>query len=167
MNSTIIKSKIFYIAFISIISIFFIGCGSSVENPASSPEEETKEDNEQIPNDSEMTSDSELAVDVKVSKNSVSPGDTVELAAIVEKVKSNRLIFKWVNVTGYGILSNTDQTSTVWTAPSNLESGEVKVEVIHLVVTAISQIISVNGSKVNTDTEIYTGTKTVPLTVID
>lgn len=157
MNSAILKTSIFYIAFISIIAILFSGCGSSVENPAGSPDEE----NEQI------QSDSKLVVDVEASKKTVAPGGTVELTATVEAVESNRLIFRWVNVTGYGTLSNSDQYSTVWTAPTDLEYGEVKVEVIHLVVTAISQIISVTESKVNTDTEVYTATETIPLTVMD
>ena len=156
MNSVILKTGISYIAFISIIALLLSGCGSSVENPVSSSD-----------NDDDQIKSDELVVDVKVSpKETVSPGDTVELTATVEAVKSNQLIFKWVNVTGYGTLSNADTTSTVWTAPSDLAPGIVRVEVIHLVVTAISQIISVTDSKVNTDTEIYTATKTVPLTVI-
>jgi len=155
MNSVILKTSIFYIVFISIIAFLISGCGSSVENPASPSDE----DNDQVKSD-------ELVVDVKISNKTVSPGDTVELTATVGAIKSNQLIFKWVNATGYGTLSDTDQASTVWTAPSDLAFGEVKIEIIHLVVTAISQVISVTDSKVDTDTEIYTATKTVPLTVI-
>lgn len=153
MNSAI-KISIFYIALISIVVLLVSGCGSSVESPTAPSDE-----------DSDQTKPDELVVDVKVNKKTVSPGDTVELTAEVPAVKSNQLIFRWVNVTGYGTLSNSDKASTVWTAPEDIASGEVKVEVIHLVVTAISKIISVEDSKVKTDTEIHTATKTIPLTV--
>jgi len=151
----LLKKNIFFAVFISIIGLFMIGCGSSVENPANSDEDE------------ELFDSKELNVDVRASQRTVSPGETVELTATVEPVRSNQLFFKWVNVTGYGTLSNTDQTSTTWTAPTNLDRGEVKVEVIHLVVIAVSQTISVTNSKVDTNTDIYTATETVPLTVMD
>lgn len=153
MNSILLKTSIFQIVFIIIMAFSISSCGSSVENPVN-PSDKSND----------QTKD-KLVVDVKVSKKNVSPGDTVELSATVEPIESNQLIFKWVNLTGYGTLSNTDGTSTVWTAPNELAPGEVKVEVIHLVVVAITQIISVTDSKVNTNTEIYNATKTIPLTV--
>lgn len=150
MNSTILKTSGFYITFISLIALL-ISCGSSVDNPTSPSDNEENQTDEL----------GELMVEVEIH-----PDDgTVELTATVEPVKSNQLFFKWVNVTGYGELSNTDQASTIWTAPTGLEEDDVKVAVIHLVVIAVSQTISVTDSKVNTDTEIYTKTKTIPLTV--
>ena len=157
MNSVMQRTNINYLALIGIIALLVSGCGSSVENPVNSPDEE----NNQIRS-------GELTINVQATNKTVSPDEEVELTATVEAIKSNILIFRWVNLTGYGTLSNTDQPSTIWTAPTGeeIDAGQVKVEVLHLVVTAISQIISVTDSKVNSDTEINTATKTIPLTII-
>ena len=133
------------------IVVCLIGCGgSSIENPVQEPEENT----ENLPK-VEETSQS-LKVAVEVSKTTVQTG---------EGIRGTNLILNWVNVTGYGELSLVNQHSALWTAPQSLDSLEVKVEVIQLIATGVSQVISVKESGVDTDTEVLTDTQTILLTV--
>lgn len=51
------------------------------------------------------------------------------------------------------------------TAPQTLNGENVQVEVIQLIVTVISEVVSVGASGIDTDTQIFSETKTVLLTV--
>ncbi len=141
------------------IALCLLGCGgSSVENPLRESEET---DATVTQTDVENQS---LKVNVDISKDTVQAGETVNLMATVDELRGSNIIFSWINTTGYGTLTSTDQNTAIWSAPEKSE-GIVKVEVLQLVVTAISQVVSVQSSGVNTDTEVLTSTKTILLTV--
>jgi len=112
-----------------------------------------------------------LNVGVQVSRSRVLPGETVELAATINAVRAESVRFSWVNVTNHGRLigDETGMTSSPfeirWEAPNNLDSGSVQVEVIQLIVTAISQVIAVNDKGVQTTHDIASVTKTIPITI--
>ena len=55
--------------------------------------------------------------------------------------------------------------SIQWEAPAEVETGSVKVEVIQLVVTAISQVIAVSDTGVQTSHDIASETRTIPITI--
>ena len=142
------------------IAVGLIACGgSSIENPVQEPEENT----ENQPKVEEKSQS--LKVAVEVSKTTVQTGEAVNLKATVEGIRGTNLILNWVNVTGYGELTVVNQHSALWTAPQSLDSLEVKVEVIQLIATGVSQVISVKESGVDTDTEVLTDTQTILLTV--
>ena len=141
------------------IALCLIGCGgNTVENPLGGSEE----------TDTALTQvdpeDQSLNVNVDVSKTTVQAGDTVSMTATVNKLRGANVIFSWINTTGYGKLTPMGQNKAVWSAPDASDSA-VKVEVLQLVVTAISQVVSVESSRVDTDTEVLTSTKTILLTV--
>ncbi len=141
------------------IALCLLGCGgSNVENPLRESEE-TDDTPTQV--DPENPS---LNVSVDVSKAAVQTGETVNIMATVDKLRGTNIIFNWVNTTGYGTLTTTGQNKAVWSAPEKLDDG-AKVEVLQLVVTAISQVVSAESSGVDTDTEVLTSTKTILLTV--
>ena len=141
------------------IALCLLGCGgSSVENPLRESEET---DATVTQTDVENQS---LKVNVDVSKDTVQAGETVNLTATVDELPGSNIIFSWINTTGYGTLTSTDQNTAIWSAPKKSE-GTVKVEVLQLVVTAINQVISVQSSGVDTDTEVLTSTQTILLTV--
>jgi hypothetical protein len=71
----------------------------------------------------------------------------------------------WLNITKYGALSTRSENAVTWTAPNTLNGENVQVEVIQLVVTVISEVVSVGASGIDTDTQIFSETKTVLLTV--
>ena len=144
------------------IALCLLGCGgSSVENPLRESEE-TDDILTQV--DPENQS---LNVNVDVSKAAVQAGETVNMTATVDKLRGTNIIFNWVNTTGYGTLTTTGQNKAIWSAPEMSDTGAVKVEVLQLVVTAISQVVSVKASGVDTDTEVLTSTKTILLTVMN
>ena len=136
-----------------------LGCGgSSVENPLQGSEETDK-----IPTQAEPVNQS-LNVKVEVSKDTVQAGETVNMTATVDEFRGSNIIFNWINTTGYGTLTPTGENKAIWSAPEKPD-GAVKVEVLQLVVTAISQVVSVQSSGVDADTEVLTSTKTILLTV--
>ena len=140
-------------------ALCLLSCGgSSVENPLRSSEET---DNTLTQIDLENQS---LKVNVEVSKDTVQAGETVNMAATVDELRGSNIIFNWINTTGYGKLTPMDENKAIWSAPEKPD-GVVKVEVLQLVVTAISQVVSVQSSGVDTDTEVLTSTKTILLTV--
>jgi len=148
-----IKLIIFFIC-LGVVAIS-LGCGeSSLENPVGS---ETNLD-KSIP-----TSEKPI-VKVGINKSSVVPGESVKITATVSAVNGSKLMLNWVNATGYGELSNANQNIATWTAPSN-SIGEVRVEVIQLIITVVSHVISVKESGVDTNTNIETLTKTIPITI--
>ncbi|MBM3213999.1 hypothetical protein FJZ36_03680 [Candidatus Poribacteria bacterium] len=112
-----------------------------------------------------------LEVGVNVTRSRVVPGETVDIAATVTPVRAEAVRFSWVNVTGHGQLVGTETGTAAgsfaigWQAPASLESGAVKVEVIQLIVTAISQVISVTDKGVQTSYDIASETKTIPITI--
>ena len=141
------------------IALYLLGCGgSSVENPLRESEET---DNTLTQVDLENQS---LNVKVEVSKDTVQAGETVNMTATVDELRGSNVIFNWINTTGYGTLTPTSENKAIWSAPEKPD-GVVKVEVLQLVVTAISQVVSVQSSGVDTDTEVLTSTKTILLTV--
>jgi hypothetical protein len=142
------------------IALYLLGCGgSSVENPLRESEET---DNTLTQVDLENQS---LNVKVEVSKDTVQAGETVNMTATVDELRGSNVIFNWINTTGYGTLTPTGENKAIWSAPEMPDTGGVKVEVLQLVVTAISQVVSVEASGVDTDTEVLTSTETILLTV--
>ncbi|MBC8228391.1 hypothetical protein H8E77_02440 [bacterium] len=145
-----------------------LGCGeSSLENPVSSeanPNESTYA-SEANPNESTYVPEIPI-ITIDVSKSSVTPGESVKITATVSAINGAKLMLNWVNATGYGEFSNINQNAVTWTAP-NTSIGEVRVEVLQLVVTIISHIISVKESGVDTNTNIETVTKTIPITITE
>jgi hypothetical protein len=136
-----------------------VGCGGS------SPVEENLDDMTRV--DTHVS----LDVNVQVSRTRVQPGEIVDISATVTAVRAEAVRFSWVNVTRHGQLLG-DSTGVLtgpvqirWESPASLEPGAVKVEVIQLVVTAISQIIAVNDRGVQTSHDIATETRTIPLTI--
>lgn len=110
---------------------------------------------------------SELNVKVSVTKKTVEPGEDIELTASVKGVKGTSVTLNWLNVTGHGTLSATSENPVTWTAPSTLDGANVQVEVIQLVVTVITEVVSVGASGIDTDTQILSETKTILLSVKD
>ncbi len=108
-----------------------------------------------------------LNVKVTVTKKTVEPGEDVELTASVKGVKGTSVTLNWLNVTGYGTLSATGENPVTWTAPATLDGANVQVEVIQLVVTVITEVVSVGASGIDTDTQILSETKTILLSVKD
>ena len=109
----------------------------------------------------------ELNVKVTVTKKTVEPGEDVELTASVKGVKGTSVTLNWLNVTGHGTLSATTENPVTWTAPLTLDGANVQVEVIQLVVTVITEVVSVGASGIDTDTQILSETKTILLSVKD
>ena len=141
------------------IILCLLGCGgSSVENPLQGSEETDKTLTQAEP------ANQLLNVKVEVSKDAVQAGETVNMTATVDELRGSNIIFNWINTTGYGTLTSMDENKAIWSAPEKPD-GVVKVEVLQLVVTAISQVVSVQSSGVDTDTEVLTSTETILLTV--
>jgi hypothetical protein len=141
------------------IALCLLGCGgSSVENPL----QESGETDDTLAQGT--PEDQSLNVNVEVSKDTVQAGETVNMTATVDELRGSNVIFNWINTTGYGTLTPTGENKAIWSAPEKPD-GVVKVEVLQLVVTAISQVVSVQSSGVDTDTEVLTSTKTILLTV--
>ena len=141
------------------IALGLLGCGgSSVENPLQGSEE-----TDNTPTQVDLENQS-LNVKVEISKDTVQAGETVNMTATVDELRGTNIIFNWINTTGYGTLTPIDENKATWSAPEKTD-GVVKVEVLQLVVTAINQVVSVQSSRVDTDTEVLTSTKTILLTL--
>ena len=153
----------------------FASCGgSNLNNPVS--ETDTTTEDVQIADDVvELTQNSDAAekteqvtdLDVKitVTKKTVEPGEEVELTASVKGVRGTSVTLNWLNITQFGELSASSENPITWTAPQTLNGENVQVEVIQLVVTVISEVVSVGASGIDTDNQIFSETKTVLLTV--
>lgn len=132
------------------------GCGgSNMKNPVS--------DTDVVGDDVEEAG--ELDVTVTVTKEVVEPGEQVELTASVEGIRGTNVVINWLNITGYGTLSATNDYTVTWTAPDTLGEVNTRVEVLQLVVTVISEIVSVGDSGVQTVKQIYSDTKEILLKV--
>ena len=164
----------FYILLIGFV-LSFVSCGgSNLNNPVSEADAtaeadentdgvielantlDTKETTEQI---------TDLDVEITVTKKTVEPGEEVELAASVKGVRGTSVTLNWLNITKHGKLSASSENPIIWTAPQTLNGANVQVEVIQLIVTVISEVVSVGTSGIDTDTQIFSETKTVLLTV--
>ena len=172
----------FYTSLIGVY-IFLIGIvlsltscgGSNLKNPVAESEQVTTEKSENTDDIVELTQNTveaatpeqiaDLDVQITVTKKTVQPGEAVELTASVKGVRGTSVTLNWLNITQFGELSATNQNLTTWTAPQNLNGDNVQVEVIQLVVTVISEVVSVGSSGIETDTQIFTNTKNVLLTV--
>ena len=167
--------------FFSILLVGFVlsfaGCGgSNLNNPVS--ETDTAVDGSEVidevveltqhPDAGETTEQlADLDVKVTVTKKTVAPGGEIELAAAVKGVRGTSVTLNWLNITQYGVLSASSENPVTWTAPQTLDGAKVKVEVIQLIVTVISEVVSVGASGIDTDTQILSETRTVLLTVRD
>ena len=151
-----------------------VSCGgSNLNNPVSDTTTESSESNDGIV---ELTQNqdieepqqlADLEVTITVTKKTVEPGEETELTASVKGVRGTSVTLNWLNITKYGKLSTTSENTVTWTAPSALNGENVQVEVIQLLVTVISEVVSVGASGIDTDTQIVSETKTVLLTVKD
>ena len=147
--------------------------GSNLKNPVSE-EVTTEEGSEttddvveltQISNAEEPEQVTDLDVKITVTKKTVQPGEDVELTASLKGVRGTSVTLNWLNITQFGELSASTANPVTWTAPQTLNGENVRVEVIQLVVTVISEVVSVGSSGIETDTQIFTDTKNVLLTV--
>ena len=162
-----------YILIVGLV-LSFAGCGgSNLKNPVSE-ESATVEDSTatddvveltQIPDVAEPEQVTDLDVKITVTKKTVEPGEAVELTASVKGVRGTSVTLNWLNITQFGELSASTENPVTWTAPQTLDGENVQVEVIQLVVTVISEVVSVGSSGIETDTQIFTDTKNVLLTV--
>ncbi len=154
------KFLVFFFCFFLIgLGLNILGCGgSNLNNPVS----DTDMAEEDI-TDSDDTG--ELDVTVTVTKKSVKPGEQVELTASVNGVRGTSVVLNWLNITEYGTLSSTDANPITWTAPDTLGEANTQVEVLQLVVTVISEIVSVGAAGIQTDTQIFSDTTEILLKV--
>ena len=163
--------------FFSILLIGFVlnlaSCGGSNSN---NPVAETTESSETSDGIVELTQNqdegkleqiTDLEVTITVTKKTVEPGEETELTASVKGVRGTSVTLNWLNITKHGILSTTGENTATWRAPDTLNGQNVQVEVIQLIVTVISEVVSVGTSGIDTDTQIVSETKTVLLTVKD
>ena len=164
----------FYILLVGFV-LSYVGCGgSNLNNPVSEGDvtTESSENTDDVVElaqnlDAEETTGQLADLDVKitVTKKMVEPGEEVELTASVTGVRGTSVTLNWLNITKNGKLSAANENSITWTAPQILNGENVQVEVIQLVVTVISEVVSVGASGIDTDTQIFSETKTVLLTV--
>ena len=166
----------FYILLVGFV-LSLASCGGSNLNNPVAEEDATAEGSESTNDvvelaqnlDAEETTGqiADLEVTVTVTKKTVAPGEEVELAASVKGVRGTSVTLNWLNITQYGKLSDSSENPITWTAPQTLNGTNARVEVIQLIVTVISEVVSVGASGIDTDTQIFSETKTVLLTVRD
>ncbi len=166
----------FYILLTGFVLSFASCGGSNLNNPVSEGDAvaEGSESTDGVVElagnlDAEETTEQIANLDVKVTvtKKTVEPGEEVELAASVKGVRGSSVTLNWLNITKYGKLSAASDNPIIWTAPQTLDGANAQVEVIQLIVTVISEVVSVGASGIDTDTQIISETKTVLLTVRD
>ena len=164
-----------YILLIGIVLSLTSCGGSNLKNPVAESEQDTTTEESGTTNDivertqtqdvTEPEQVTDLDVTVTVTKKTVQPGEAIELEASVKGVRGTSVTLNWLNITQFGELSATNENPVTWTAPQTLNGDNVQVEVIQLVVTVISEVVSVGSSGIETDTQIFTNTKNVLLTV--
>ena len=151
-----------------------VSCGgSNLNNPVSdvdttTQDGETSDDIVELTQNQDMEEPgqiTDLDVTITVTKKMVMPGEETELTASVKGVRGTSVTLNWLNITKHGELSTPSENAVTWTAPDTLNGESVQVEVIQLVVTVISEVVSVGTSGIDTDTQIFSETKTVLLTV--
>ena len=166
-------------------SVFFIGLvlslagcgGSNLNNPVAETDatvEEIGSTDDVVELADDLNAEAaagqvdDLDITITVTKKTVSPGEEVELTASVKGVRGTSVTLNWLNITKNGLLTfDGDENPVKWRAPDTLNGANVQVEVIQLVVTVISEVVSVGTSGIDTDTQIVSETKTVLLTVRD
>ncbi len=158
------------------LGLFFIGLvlsisscgGSNMNNPVSDTDtmEDDTESSDETTSDEEGEQANELDVSITVTKKTVKPGEQVEITASVQGVRGTSVVLNWLNITGYGTLSATNENPVTWTAPDTLGEVNTRVEVLQLVVTVISEIVSVGASGIQTDTQIFSDTTDILLKVV-
>ena len=152
------------------------GCGgSSLNNPVSDTDMAEKDitdsddtvvvASETPENIENVAKAGELDVTVTVTKKAVKPGDQVQLTASVNGIRGTSVVLNWLNITEYGTLSSTDNNPITWTAPDTLGEANTQVEVLQLVVTVISEVVSVGAAGIQTDTQILSDTTEILLKV--
>lgn len=146
-----------------VLSISSCG-GSNMNNPVS--DTDTMEDDTESSDETIGEQADELDVSITVTKKTVKPGEQVEITASVQGVRGTNVVLNWLNITGYGTLSATDGNPVTWTAPDTLGEVNTRVEVLQLVVTVISEIVSVGASGIQTDTQIFSDTIDILLKVV-
>jgi len=148
--------------------------GSNLKNPVVEEEPATTIQNQTTEGVIELTQTlaaeqpnqtTNLDVKVTVTKKTAAPGEEVELTASVKGVRGSKVTLNWLNITQLGQLTAADENPVTWIAPQTLADQNVQVEVIQLVVTVISEVVSVGSSGIETDTQILTDTKNILLTV--
>ena len=172
------KASQFLGIFFSILLLGFVlnlaSCGgSNLNNPVSdvnttSKDGETGDDIVELTQNQDVAKPqqiSDLDVTVTVTKKTVEPGEKTELTASVKGVRGTSVTLNWLNITKHGELSTVSENAVTWTAPDTLNGENVQVEVIQLIVTVISEVVSVGASGIDTDTQIFSETKTFLLTV--
>ena len=166
----------FYILVVGFVLSFASCGGSNLNNPVSETDTTTQDgiaaddviELTENPDAAETTEQvSDLDVKITVTQKTVNPGEDVEITASVKGVRGTSVTLNWLNITQFGELSASSENPVTWTAPQTLNGENVQVEVIQLVVTVISEIVSVGASGIDTDTQIFSETKTVLLTVRD
>ncbi len=151
------------------------GCGgSNLNNPVSDTDmvQEDIVDSGDVIVESETSEDvgnvdeaGDLDVTVTVTRKAVKPGEQVELTASVNGVRGTSVVLNWLNITEYGTLSSTNNNPITWTAPDTLGEANTQVEVLQLVVTVISEVVSVGAAGIQTDTQILSDTTEILLKV--
>lgn len=148
----------------------YLGCGgSNLNNPMSETDQTDETDGDIVEEDTNSGNTDEIGelnVSVTVTRETVRPGEQVEITASVEGVRGTSVVINWLNITGYGTLSATNETRVTWTAPDSLGDVNTRVEVLQLVVTVISEVVSVGASGIKTDTQILSDTKEILLQVV-
>ena len=113
----------------------------------------------------------EVKASVHVSQDTAAPGDRLTISATVGAVRAEDLRFSWVNMTERGKLIGETQGSVNgpfsidWKAPSSLDEGSLNVEALHLVVTAISRVISVDEEGSRSSFDVSTWSEMIPITI--
>lgn len=162
MQKTLVFGIISYILILGLVITITSCGGSNLNNPVSDSETMDDEDD----SDDTMEDVGDLDVTVTVTKKTVKPGEQVEISATVQGVRSTSVTLNWLNITGYGTLSSDNNLSVTWTAPDTLNGESVKVEVLQLVVTVISEIVSVNDNEIQTETQVISDTTEILLKVV-
>ncbi len=166
----------FYILLVGFVLSFASCGGSNLNNPVSEGDA-TAEGSDSTDGVVELAENlnaeettgqvADLDVKITVTKKTVEPGEEVELAASIKGVRGTSVTLNWLNITQYGKLSASSENPITWTAPKTLNGANAQVEVIQLLVTVISEVVSVGASGIDTDTQIFSEIKTVLLTVRD
>ncbi|MCG9125985.1 hypothetical protein JT359_00125 [Candidatus Poribacteria bacterium] len=108
-----------------------------------------------------------LDVTITVTKKTVKTGEEIELTASVKGVRGTSVVLNWLNITEHGELSSTNENPVKWTAPESIGEDATRVEVLQLVVTVISEVVSVGSKGIQTDTQIFSDTKEILIQVVD
>jgi hypothetical protein len=129
--------------------VFAIGCGSA-----------------SVTKDQGNSDTKRLNVQIEVDTSNVAPGETIRITASVDRIQAESISFNWLNITEWGeITTDTHANSVNWKAPDTIPAGSFKVEVIQVVVTAITHVISTTDDGVDVSTDVISETKTIPITI--